>query len=251
MNFNRHKLSSRGFTLVELLVTIGVIVVVLSVTIPALKHVRDRGIVARSLSGYRNITSMVVAYGIDRGGRHPFPYVKREGTYAHPSYSASDSSSDGFAPASMRLQARIWPSLLVRSNPGLVGLVYQGRWEPIVGRDVPDGLIGGSYIATSTMFADPQFFGINTNNVHPSQLRPTRATQIAFPSGKMMFEDLETWGRIGSSDDQFRSATFSFADGSAQPMSQDEFTGDWVQRATAWDVGPGHSTLDGLAGRDR
>jgi hypothetical protein len=34
-------------------------------------------------------------------------------------------------------------------------------------------------------------------------------------------------------------------------MSQADFTGDWVARALAWDIGPGHTTLNGLAGRDR
>ncbi len=246
-----HKPRRPGFTLAELLVTIGVIILVLSLTLPVLKHARDRAIIARSLSGHRNISSMIAAYGIDRDGRYPFPYVKREGAYAHPIYSVSDSKSNGYEPAPMRLQARIWSSLLVRSNPALLELVYQGDWAPIVGLDVPNGLIGGSFVATSTMFADPGFFGIDVNDASPSQLRPTRTTQVVYPSSKMMFEDLGTWGRIPSSDKVYRSATFGFADGSAQAMSQADFTGDWVQRATAWQTGPGHTTLDGLAGRDR
>ncbi len=248
---NKYKAHKHGFTLIELLVTIGVIVVVISIMIPALKHMRDRAIVVKSLSGHRNIASMVEGYGIDRGGRLPFPYIRREGTFANPIYIASESKNGGYVAASMAFQARIWASLIVRSNPSIAALVYQGRWEPIAGRDVPNGLIGGSFVATSTMFADPQFFGINLDEVHVGQLRPTRTSQIAFPSSKVMFEDLESWGRIPSSNDESRSATFGFADGSAQGMSQNEFTGDWVERATAWQIGPGHTTLNGLAGRDR
>ncbi len=251
MNRKGCKAPNRGFTLVELLVSIGVIIVVLSIMTPALKHVRDRGIIARSLSGHRNINSMVSVFGIDRNGRLPFPYIKREGSYAHPVYSVSESENDGYIPAPMAFQARIWSSLLAKSNPNLTPLVYQGRWEPIIGRDVPNGLIGGSYIATSTMFADPRFFSINPDNANASQLRPTRTSQISFPSSKMMFEDLETWGRVLNADGLSRAATFSFADGSAQAMSQSEFTGDWVQRAAAWQTAPGHTTLNGLAGRDR
>lgn len=33
-------------------------------------------------------------------------------------------------------------------------------------------------------------------------------------------------------------------------MSQAGFTGAWVTRAPAWDIGPGHTTLNGLSGRD-
>lgn len=240
-----------GFTLVELLVTIGVILLVLSLTIPVLKGVRDRGIVAKSLSGHRNIGSMIAGYTIDHGGRHPFPYIRRHGDYAHPFYTASDRLDEGYEPASMALQARIWPSLFAGSSPDIVALVYQGRWEPIVGQDVPNGLTGGSFVATSTMFAVPEFFDINSDLANAGQLRATRTTHITHPSSKMMFEDLETWGRIPARDEALRSATFGFADGSADAMSQEDFTGDWVLRATAWQVGPGHTTLNGLAGRDR
>ncbi len=248
---NKYKAYKHGFTLIELMVTIGVIVVVISIMIPVLKHMRDRAIVAKSLSGHRNIVSMVEGYGIDRRGRLPFPYIKREGTYADPIYVASESKSGGYIAAPMALQARIWASLIVRSNPSIAALVYQGRWEPIAGQDVPNGLIGGSYVATSTMFADPQFFGMNLDEVHVGQLRPTRTSQITFPSSKVMFEDLESWGRIPDLSNESRSATFGFADGSAQGISQAAFSGNWVDRATAWQVGPGHTTLNGLAGRDR
>lgn len=241
----------QGFTLIELLVTIGVIAVVLSITIPVLKHARDRAIVARSLSGHRNVFSYTTAYSIDHNGRHPFPYIKREGSYAHPIYRVADTHQPGYEPASMALQARIWPSLFVQSSPGITPLVYQGRWQPIVGMDVPNGLTGGSFVATSTMFAIPQFFGLNTDAVNTNQLRPTHTAQIKFPSSKMLFEDLESWGRIPTVDNEYRSATFGFADGSAATMSQRDFSGDWVQRTTAWQVGPGHTTLNGLAGRDR
>lgn len=251
MNRKGCKAPNRGFTLVELLVSIGVIVVVLSIMTPVLKNVRDRGIIARSLSGHRNIGTMVFAFGIDRNGQLPYSYIQREGSYAHSVYTVSESETEGFRPASMALQARVWASLLAKSNPSLIVLVYQGRWEPLIGQDVPNGLIGGSYVATSTMFADPQFFGIDPSNANVRQLHATRSNQIVYPSSKMMFEDLESWGRMPSSDDIYRSATFSFADGSAQGMSQAEFTGDWVQRATAWQTAPGHTTLNGLAGRDK
>ena len=241
-----------GFTLVELLVSIAVIAVVLAISIPALKSGKDRGLVARSLSGHKNIMVMLDAYSSDRDGVHPYAYTKREGSFAHPVYVVSDHLQDGYSAASMRLQAKIWSSVLAKENSGLSAIVYQGRWAPIVGNDVPNGLIGGSYIATSTLFAHPTYFALDSDSAQARHLKPTRASFIQFPSSKVMFEDLESWGRIPNAEDtEMRSATFSFADGSAAAMSQAEFTGDWVDRVAAWQSEPGHTTLDGLAGRDR
>ncbi|MGV6813653.1 MAG: type II secretion system protein [Phycisphaerales bacterium] len=240
-----------AFSIIELLVTLAVILVVLGLAIPSLGLIRNRAIVARSLSGHQQVYSSAYAFGIDEQGQFPFPFIRREGTLSNPTYTVSNKAHDDYVPASMALQARIWVSLFVASNPGLVDVVYQGQWAPIVGRDVPPGLWGGSFVATSTMFATPPFFGIDTTQVNKSQLRPTRQSMVLYPSNKVLFEDMASWGRVPSSRTDVRSATFSFADGSAEALSQAELTGNYVMRALAWQTAPGHTTLNGLMGTDR
>ena len=242
---------SRGFTLVELLVSIGVIVVVLSITLPALMGARNSGIVAKSLSGHRHTYAYFDMFTNDHADQFPFPYIRRDGDYADPTYSASDRPSEGYTPAPMTLQARVWASLFLEQDPEIKALVYQGRWSTIVGRDVPAGLIGGSFVASSTMFALPEYFASDPNQAVPSLLRPTRTPLVTYPSSKVLTEDLESWGRVSAGEIQERSATFGFADGSADSMSVSQFSGDWVSRPSAWMSSHGHTTLDGLSGRDR
>lgn len=82
--------TSHGFTIVELLVTIGVIVVVLSITLPVIGSARERAWVARSLSGHREVIGSVHAYALSNRDRHPYVYVKRVGGYTDWVYEVSD-----------------------------------------------------------------------------------------------------------------------------------------------------------------
>ncbi|MCC5822818.1 MAG: hypothetical protein JJU44_05990 [Planctomycetes bacterium] len=230
---------------------IAVVGVLITLAMPMLTKSRDRGHIARSLATHRQINLLVVAHCNDNAERYPFPYVRRTGSMAYPDYEASGTLGPGFERPRMALQARIWASLFRDRHPEIIRTVYQGRWTDLVGRDVPNGLIGGSFVATSTMFADPEFFALDPDRARERHLRPTKTTQLVFPSGKMLFEDLDSWQRLTEGLETIRTATLSFADGSAATMSLEEMTGDWVARSMAWQSAPGHTTLNGLAGRDR
>ena len=246
-----HNACNRGFSLLELMAVIAVVGVLITLAMPVLSKSRDRGHIARSLATHRQINLLVVAHCNDHADRFPFPYIRRTGPLAYPVYEASGTPAPGFEPAGMGLQARIWASLFRERHPEITRTVYQGRWTDLVGRDVPNGLVGGSFVATSTMFADPEFFALDPGRARERHLRPTRTTQLVYPSGKMLFEDMDSWQRLTEGLETVRSATVSFADGSAAAMSLDEMTGDWVARSMAWQSAPGHTTLNGLAGRDR
>jgi hypothetical protein len=149
----------------------------------------------------------------------------------------------------MYSQSRVWPSVLF-DDTGLIEIVYPARWHELRNQDSALGIVAGSYVATSTLFALPVYFSPDLSRVHSSQIRATQSHQIKYPASKVLFEDMDTWGIVSDST-LVRAATFGFGDGSADALKVTDFVGTWEQRAVAWRVGPGHTTTDGLAGRDR
>jgi prepilin-type N-terminal cleavage/methylation domain-containing protein len=70
--------SDGGFTLVELLVTLGVIAIILSISLPALVRARDVGVETSELSLNRQSGMTIAAYTNDHAGE--FPYWGVRGT---------------------------------------------------------------------------------------------------------------------------------------------------------------------------
>jgi prepilin-type N-terminal cleavage/methylation domain-containing protein/prepilin-type processing-associated H-X9-DG protein len=64
--------SSRAFTLVELLVVIAIIALLLSILMPALKKVRERGMSIQCATKERQIGLAMLTYSEDFGGSMPF-----------------------------------------------------------------------------------------------------------------------------------------------------------------------------------
>lgn len=62
----------RGFTLVELLVVIGIIAVLLSLLLPALGRVRAQGVRTECLSNLRQVLNATVMYAADNKGYYPY-----------------------------------------------------------------------------------------------------------------------------------------------------------------------------------
>ena len=63
--------SGAGFTLVELLVVIGIIAVLASIAFPVLSRIQEKGRVARTVSNLRQVGTWVLAYATDNDGRTP------------------------------------------------------------------------------------------------------------------------------------------------------------------------------------
>src|SRR5947209_8045195 len=72
MTPRRSRDSRPAFTLVELLVVLGIIVVLLGLLMPVLKSARSAGRRAACLSNERQIGAAIVAYALDYDGTIPY-----------------------------------------------------------------------------------------------------------------------------------------------------------------------------------
>ena len=71
---------SRGFTLVELLVVIGIIAVLISIFLPVLGKARDRARRAQELSNLRQLGIACMAYASENRGLYPIGQPRTTGT---------------------------------------------------------------------------------------------------------------------------------------------------------------------------
>jgi prepilin-type processing-associated H-X9-DG protein/prepilin-type N-terminal cleavage/methylation domain-containing protein len=68
-----------GFTLVELLVVIGIIATLIGILLPSLSKAREQGKTVQCLSNLRQMAVAAQNYTIANGGRFPIAYFKQQG----------------------------------------------------------------------------------------------------------------------------------------------------------------------------
>ena len=196
-----------AFTLVELLVVIGIIGILISIILPALAGARER---ARETTALANLRSVGIAFQTYADQYKAFPYAKKgvpvQGDFplpipADPNLIALPWIHDGMVIATNSVWALsyMWPGLLTRTSPWSENF---GTWVS-VGRDralpedggpmdiEPERLISLRY--SNSFLASPKLWQPATSAapIDESLLRAIAPSDVAAPARKVLLWDAE------------------------------------------------------------
>jgi prepilin-type N-terminal cleavage/methylation domain-containing protein len=248
----------RAFTLIEVLVSVAIIAILISLATPQLASTRALARRAVSLNNMRMHTTVFSIYTNDYKDTWP---------------SYTDRTSEWTA-----IPRLDWPAADVRYfwanalwNYVLADGYYNG--DPYLSSFFSPGFPYGyndpilrrgatTYVYSCTFLADPLFWSPYTR-VGPSQWRSTRVDEVAFASKKILLTSDYVAPRPTNHLDSIPIATgstpweLSFADGSARALLAGAIRPGYVKGDGLWtapvhqgDSLPGGHTVDGLRGRD-
>ncbi len=168
----RRSSPSPGFSLVEVLVTISVIALLLTLMVPALRAVRKKGRESAILAGTRQHVSVLTLYTHDFKDSHPWA-----GT--------PDADGRNFLP--LPASSEVFPSYYFQLSSTwtlLLAGYYDGLW-PHPSQRNPSGGRGAGYQYSCAMLADPAYW-------HPvsagarRHLRATATHEVRYPDRKAL-----------------------------------------------------------------
>jgi len=243
----------RGFSILELLVSIAVIAVLLGITLPALFGARRSALELAAMAHQREVGALVRQHGFDR--EDTFPYFGVPGTdravlcLAPDDPRAGQPAPDGFPPCG---ETDYWD----QPWRWAIHLRFLGYDTAFVGRppelERANGgrpvLLGTIDFLTFGAFATPSYFTPGDPQ-DVSDHRAQRWASVAFPSDKVV---LQRPNVLRERDDPGTDETFSwFADGHVEMIALSEMGPAVTIRNYLFTPRPGLSTLGGLSGRDR
>lgn len=198
--FLRRADNRRAFTIIELLVVIGVIGVLLSLTLPALRSARDAGRTLVCVANLHSLGQTMVAYNDAHDGKYPFVRNGNGKLFPTPTYPGDTSAATIPNPFSLEIQ---WTILMFDIAPWDE---YFASWlcpgaprdpaRPWDGTNVLDGdgalVINNlsSYSYSTSFVASPSLWS-GHSEADESLLRPTLASEVAHPSNKVLMWDSE------------------------------------------------------------
>jgi len=231
--------NTRAFTLIELLLVIVIVAILISLTLPALGHIRDNAKelgVQSTIGSHANIMSLYLA-----DYRDAYPALVPRGA----SSSTYIVGGQPYVINGYFGQVYVWQF-------GLAEQYYDGRvtGELFKRPNRPPWLVS-DYRYSASFMADPAFWNYRTRT-GPEQWRGQRGQSVRYPSAKVLLADDrimegfttgESGGVIALTD---ASARFIQRDDLAAPFPLGE--GEWPG---SWSSGRlGIHTVDGVFGRD-
>lgn len=224
--------NSNGFTIVELMVVIGVIGALLSIILPALRSVRDAGREIVCVANLKGLGVTMHAYTQVHNGRYPFvpndEDIMHEGDDGIILYPSSPDPDDGqgtgvaFPAWSIEL---LWPTLMHNVAPWRE---HYDSWICPGAERGPEGpwdlthLPSGSSYSYSTSFIAAPSLWSGRPEADLSLLRPTHVWEVAHPTGKVLMWDDEMAHLSVRSAATLDRVPMLFADGHAAVMRRSE-----------------------------
>jgi prepilin-type N-terminal cleavage/methylation domain-containing protein/prepilin-type processing-associated H-X9-DG protein len=228
-HLNRPRLLGRGFTLVELLVVIGIIALLISVLLPALNAARERARQSACGSNIRQLVTAALMYAQDNGGTFPQAHVDFVTRNLHRWHGQRSRAQDPFdftlSPLASHLQTgkvKLCPSFVpeTRSQAFEASAGGYGYNNTFIGSSIGDD-------PTRGVGVDIRTWEREVCN------RPARQSQVRDASGKIAFADCaianpgiieysfvepptNVWGTANSPSIHFRharAASVAWADG--------------------------------------
>jgi prepilin-type N-terminal cleavage/methylation domain-containing protein len=260
--------NDRGFSIVELLVAIGVMAILLALALPGLSGARESARRSKCLTQLRNHYQLIAAYAMDNDDNIPFVWPADREAPDLP-YEVPPNSPDWYLAATGLWQLRLLDSFggdplhesfFCASSPYLSE--YEGAAEALgIERYKIRATI--DYDLSSALFLDPHALDPARPERAVRFYIPRRISEVQFPSSKGFLKDTPVyhdaqWRRTGVSH-FFTDKIAGFSDGSAEVLNTAELlpglvmnpTGDPVRDRVRAETAKLDFTVWGVRGRDR
>ena len=245
----------RAFTILELMVSIGVIAVLMGFLLPALSGAKKDAMELAAMAHQREVGALVRQYGFERGDT--FPYFGITGTNrARLCFSPDDplgfrsrGSARGEGPPCAERdywdQPLYWQIHMrfLGYDTAFVGLPPELRAQ---NADKPV-ILGTIDIMTFGAYAPPNYFRPGDPQ-READLNVQHWVSVEHPSDKII---LQRENYVRDPEGVIGEKLSWFADGHAEAINQDDMGPAVPVRQKIFDGWPGVTTLAGLAGRDR
>lgn len=239
---------ARAFTLLELLIVIAIVAVVVSLLVPALQHARAGAQDIQSLANLRTHAQTVSTYVIDSDD--VFPYL------TDPEATGTVLRGGG--------QSVVVPFFFLYAswNVGLGDEYYDGRISggPFTVPWVVPVLPYTHYWYGDSFISRPEYWNYSTRLADGSQLRPTRASEVTYPSMKGLIYEMGWNSQATPYRGQGSNVRFSCVDGSAAAHRPQDLRTPYAFGSVVGTPGPqtlqmhlglpAMATIDGVRGRD-